>query len=158
MAKTSKASKPPAKAKSATKAAEKVPSPSKALANPVGWFEIYVENMARARKFYESVFQVTLNKLAGPTVKDAPETEMWAFPMAMDRYGAPGALVKMGGFPPGRNSVLVYFTCEDCAVEAKRAKDAGGRIMNEKMSIGEYGHIALAFDSEGNMIGLHSMQ
>jgi uncharacterized protein len=83
---------------------------------------------------------------------------MWAFPMAMDRYGAPGALIKMEGFPSGGNSVLVYFSCEDCAVEAKRALDAGGRIMKEKFSIGEYGFIALVFDSESNMIGLHSMQ
>ena len=35
---------------------------------------------------------------------------------------------------------------------------AGGRLQREKMSIGQYGHIALAFDTEGNMFGLHSMQ
>jgi predicted enzyme related to lactoylglutathione lyase len=121
--------------------------------NPVGWFEIYVQDMARAKRFYEAVFKVTLDKL---NVGD--ELEMWAFPMQMERYGAPGALVKMAGFPSGGNSVLVYFSCEDCAVEAKRAVQAGGRIMKEKFSIGEYGFIALAFDSEGNMIGLHSMQ
>lgn len=121
--------------------------------NPVGWFEIYVQDMARAKRFYEAVFNVKLDRLNAP----GEELEMWAFPMAMDRYGAPGALVKMEGFPPGGNSVLVYFSCEDCAVEAKRAAESDGRIMKEKFSIGEYGFIALAFDSEGNMIGLHSM-
>lgn len=35
---------------------------------------------------------------------------------------------------------------------------AGGRIEREKFSIGEYGFIALAIDTEGNMFGLHSMQ
>lgn len=25
--------------------------------NPVGWFEIYVQDMERAKKFYETVFQ-----------------------------------------------------------------------------------------------------
>lgn len=123
--------------------------------NPVGWFEIYVQDMARAKRFYEAVFQVTLDKLNAPGDEGL---QMWAFPMSMERYGAPGALVKMEGFPSGGNSVLVYFSCEDCAVEAKRAVQAGGRIMKEKFSIGEYGFIALAFDSEGNMIGLHSMQ
>jgi predicted enzyme related to lactoylglutathione lyase len=34
---------------------------------------------------------------------------------------------------------------------------AGGRIMKEKFSIGEYGAIALAYDTEGNLFGLHSM-
>ncbi len=122
--------------------------------NPVGWFEIYVQDMARARRFYEAVFNLKLDKLNAP----GDELDMWSFPMAMDRYGAPGALVKMEGFAPGGNSVLVYFSCEDCAVEAARAVQAGGRIMKEKFSIGEYGFIALAFDSEGNMIGLHSMR
>jgi predicted enzyme related to lactoylglutathione lyase len=41
-------------------------------------------------------------------------------------------------------------------VEAGRVAAAGGRIFKEKFSIGEYGYIALAFDSEGNMFGVHS--
>ncbi len=55
--------------------------------NPVGWFEIYVQDMARAKKFYETVFGVTLTKLENPT--DSP-VELWAFPMENERYGAPG--------------------------------------------------------------------
>ena len=31
-------------------------------------------------------------------------------------------------------------------------------MVKGKMSIGQYGFIALMLDSEGNMIGLHSMQ
>jgi predicted enzyme related to lactoylglutathione lyase len=64
----------------------------------------------------------------------------------------------MAGFSAGRNSVLIYFSCADCAVEASRALASGGRIQKEKMAIGEYGFIALVLDTEGNMIGLHSMQ
>jgi predicted enzyme related to lactoylglutathione lyase len=72
--------------------------------------------------------------------------------------GASGSLVRMPGFEPGRNSVLVYFSCADCGVEAAKAVQAGGRIEKEKMSIGQYGYIALVIDTEGNMIGLHSMK
>jgi len=78
--------------------------------------------------------------------------------MFANRMGASGALVKMEGFSSGGNSTLVYFSCEDCAVEASRVAAGGGRIQREKMSIGEYGFIALAYDTEGNMFGLHSMQ
>lgn len=121
--------------------------------NPVGWFEIYVQDMERAKAFYENVFNVQLAKL------DAPDSEMelWAFPMHPDRYGAPGALVRMPGFSPGANSVLVYFSCEDCAVEAAKAADFGGKVEKKKQSIGQYGYMSLVIDSEGNMIGLHSM-
>ena len=120
--------------------------------NPVGWFEIYVEDMARAKRFYEAVFKVELSKLEGT------DLEMLAFPMQQGGTGSTGALIHMPGFPSGRNSVLIYFICDDCAVEAARAKSAGGKIEKEKFSIGQYGHIALVVDTEGNMIGLHSMK
>lgn len=119
--------------------------------NPVGWFEIYVQDIDRARKFYESVFQLTLQKL------NSPGMEVWGFPMEMDRWGAGGALVKMEGVPSGGNSTLVYFSCEDCAIEESRVVPSGGRIQRSKWSIGEYGFISLVFDTEGNMFGLHSM-
>ena len=122
------------------------------MANSVGWFEIYVDDMSRAKAFYETVFGVRLEKL------DNPKIDMWSFPSQQESYGAPGALVRMPGFDAGANSVLVYFTCADCAVEAAKAVNAGGRIQKQKESIGQYGYIALVFDTEGNMIGLHSMK
>lgn len=121
--------------------------------NPVAWFEIYVQDIERAKRFYESVFEVKLQQLHAPLA----EVELWAFPADRNSYGVGGALVKMPGFPSGGNSTLVYFHCLDCAVEESRVAAAGGRIQRAKTSIGEYGHISLAFDSEGNMIGLHSM-
>ena len=120
--------------------------------NPVVWFEIYVQNMGRAKAFYECVFAIQLEKL------ESPELEMWAFPMQEDGPGAMGALVRMEGCPSGGNSTLIYFTCADCALEAERAKENGGRIFKDKFSIGQYGFISLVYDTEGNMIGLHSMQ
>jgi uncharacterized protein len=119
--------------------------------NRVAWFEIYVQDMARARRFYESVFQLSLQRL------DNPELEMWAFPQDFGQYGCGGALVHMPGFPSGGNSCLVYFSCQDCAVEESRVVAAGGRIQRPKTSIGAYGAISLVIDTEGNMLGLHNM-
>jgi predicted enzyme related to lactoylglutathione lyase len=121
-------------------------------ANAVNWFEIYVQDMKRAKAFYEAVFQKTLTRLASPQI------EMWSFPGGPDNTGAAGSLVHMPGFPSGGNSTLVYFACEDSAVEAGRIPKAGGRIHRDKISIGEYGFIVLAYDTEGNMFGLHSMK
>lgn len=120
--------------------------------NPVVWFEIYVQDMDRAKAFYESVFQLELEKL------NSPDLEMWSFPMNMGGEGASGALIKMPGMASGGNSTLIYFGCNDCAVEEARVKEFGGRIEKAKMTIGEYGFISLVFDTEGNMFGLHSMQ
>lgn len=123
-----------------------------AQTNPVGWFEIYVQDMSRAKGFYESLLATHLQRL------ESPGLEMWAFPMHAEGAGAAGALVKYEGYPSGGNSTLVYFSCADCAVEAKRAAANGGKIFKDKFSIGQYGFIALVTDTEGNMIGLHSMQ
>ncbi|HEV2622675.1 MAG TPA: VOC family protein [Frateuria sp.] len=124
------------------------------MRNPVGWFEIYVQDLRRAKAFYEAVLAVNLEKLDAP---DSSPIEMWAFPMHQDGTGAAGALVKMDGVPSGGNSTLVYFSCQDCAVEAGRVAAQGGKVMKDKFAIGPYGFIALVVDTEGNMIGLHSM-
>jgi predicted enzyme related to lactoylglutathione lyase len=120
--------------------------------NAVGWFEIYVQDMERAKAFYEATLAVTLEELEGPDIA------MWAFPMDPDASGAAGALVKADGMPSGGNSTLVYFSCEDCAVEAGRAAGNGGKVFKDKFSIGQYGFIALVHDTEGNMVGLHSLK
>lgn len=119
--------------------------------NPVNWFEIYVQDMARARKFYETVLGVELQ----PMETDLP---MCGFPGGPDAHGCTGALVHFEGMPSGGNSVMVYFSCEDCDVEGARVADAGGHVVREKMSIGQYGFILLAADTEDNMFGLHSLR
>ena len=121
--------------------------------NIVGWFEVYVNDMARAKSFYESVFSTSLTHMGMP---DGSEMEMFA--SSMTAYGAPGALVKAEGFPAGKNSVIVYFSCQDCSTEESRVEAAGGKVAISKFSIGEHGFISLIHDSEGNMIGLHSMK
>ncbi len=119
--------------------------------NPVGWFEIYVQDMARATAFYETVLDVTLSKLPVDGI------EMMAFPGDMIANGASGALIQVPGVPSAGNSVMIYFNCEDCSLEGSRVTAAGGTVQRDKMSIGEYGFVVLATDTEGNMFGLHSL-
>ena len=120
--------------------------------NPVGWFEIYVQDMARAKTFYEKTLEVTFEKL------ESPDIEMWAFPFNMEAPGAAGALVKMAGKDSGTGGTIIYFSCADCAVEAGRAAQNGGKVVKEKFSIGQYGFIAFVEDTEGNVIGVHSIK
>ncbi len=122
--------------------------------NPVAWFEIYVQDMDRAKRFYQSVFQTTLQPLKAPF----SGIELWMFSAERGGPGAGGALVKMAGFTPGAGGTIVYFHSEDCAIEEARVAGAGGRVERPKFAIGEYGFVSLVVDSEGNMIGLHSMQ
>jgi len=124
-------------------------------ANPVTWFEIYVKDMQRAKAFYEKSLGAKLEKLTttGPDIE-----EMWTFPMGKDSYGTTGALVKMNAGPAGGGGTIVYFECDDCAVESERVRGNGGKVMKDKFGIGPHGFIALATDTEGNAFGLHSMK
>ncbi len=123
--------------------------------NPIGWFDIYVADLARAQAFYEAVLNIQLEDMDDPS---DPSIKMKMFPSNMEKYGATGALMKIEGAPVGQNSTVVYFSCEDCAIEEARIEAAGGKVERSKFGIGEFGFIALAFDTEGNMIGLHSMK
>ncbi len=124
------------------------------MGNPVGWFEIYVDDIDRAKNFYENVLSTTLQPLPSP---EGDVVQMIAFPMDPEASGSSGALVKMGEDRPQGNAVIIYFTCDDCSVEGSRVIANGGSIFKEKFSIGDYGFIVLANDTEGNMFGLHSM-
>jgi uncharacterized protein len=119
--------------------------------NPIVWCEIYVQDMNRAKQFYESVFEVKLEKIEGSDT----DIDMWAFPMSMEAAGASGALVKMDGVKSGGSGTILYLHCDDVAVESERVVKAGGQIHTPKMSIGQYGFMALIVDTEGNTIGLH---
>jgi uncharacterized protein len=110
--------------------------------------------MQRAKHFYESTFEVKLEHLSSP---EGIPIELWAFPMDMNGGGASGAIVKMEGKDSGAGGTIIYFSCADCAVETERALANGGRLQLDKISIGEYGFCSLVYDTEGNMIGLHSM-
>jgi len=120
--------------------------------NAVGWFEIYVDDIERAKQFYETVLGVKLEKLPSPDVV------MWAFPGNPEGSGSSGSLVHMEGYKAGGNSTIVYFICDDCAVQEERVAASGGKVFKSKFSIGPYGFIALVHDTEGNIIGLHSMK
>lgn len=123
--------------------------------NSVVWYEIYVNDMDRATKFYETVFDLKLEAIPSPT--NDPMV-MKTFPGDMNNHGSNGALVKMDGFEAGGSGTIVYFGSKDCVTEEKRIEKAGGKVVNPKMQIGEHGFITMFMDTEGNMVGLHSME
>lgn len=59
-------------------------------------------------------------------------------------------------FVPSSNNTVVYFETEDNIAEEQRIEAAGGKVVQPKMNIGEFGFISIFIDTEGNTIGLHS--
>ncbi|MFA5011762.1 MAG: VOC family protein [Ignavibacteria bacterium] len=123
--------------------------------NPVTWFEIYVNDMDRAKKFYETIFA---NEMTVMVVPEGMNCKMTAFPYVEGSPNTTGALVQSSDIKAGGNSTLVYFETEDCLAEQNRVEQAGGKVVAPKFAIGQYGFCTLCIDTEGNMFGLHSMK
>ncbi|WP_045800608.1 VOC family protein [Flagellimonas lutaonensis] len=123
--------------------------------NMVGWFEIPVVDMDRAKKFYEEVFQIEIQ------VQDFSGTLMGWFPWAEGKPGCSGSLILQPEWyiPNRKEGVLIYFSSEDVENELSRVVAAGGRILKPKTKISdEIGYMGLFHDSEDNRIALHSRE
>lgn len=122
------------------------------MKNALNWFEIPAADINRARKFYESIFDIHLEEMALPN-----GLKMALFPAEEHTIG--GALCQHKDFyTPGHQGPLVYLNGNpDLSVILGRVAPHGGKILLGKTQINpEYGYMALFEDSEGNRMALHS--
>ena len=113
--------------------------------------QIYVEDMARAKAFYEELLNIEIEeaKMDG--------LEMWIFPHDIEKTGETGALVRHEMRPPNLHGTLFYFSVPDCGERQRWAEAKNRSVCVPKIDIGEHGFIAIIGDSEDNSIGLNSM-
>lgn len=118
----------------------------------VGWFEIPVNDMERAKTFYETVFNVEIK------IVDFGGLQMGWFPDRGNVPGAQGTLIKQDSYIPSKEGTLVYFVSENVQNELDKIETAGGEIYQPKTQISpEHGYMAAFIDTEGNRVALHSM-
>ena len=114
------------------------------------WFDIPTTDIARAKQFYSDVFDFSFEDM-----------EMNGMKMAMvkgEETDTCGMLVQGESYEPSTAGSVVYFGAEDLAPVLARAVDKGSEVYAPKTDIGEgNGFFALFSDSEGNRIGLYSM-
>ena len=116
----------------------------------INWFDIPVEDIERAGKFYGTILDVELNHL------ETPDFVMKWFP-APSLAESEGGLIQGGGRKPSRDGTVVYFNGgTDLDTILSRVEAAGGRIEMPKTGDDSSGYVAFFIDTEGNKIGLHS--
>lgn len=118
----------------------------------LNWFEIYVSDFNRAQTFYETILSTKLQP------SEMEGTRMGIFPSDCDE-GVGGAITLMEGYKPGPGGTLVYLNVEgelDAVLE--RIPAAGGKVIQGRVDIAPHGFIGIFEDSEGNVVGLHSMK
>ncbi len=119
--------------------------------NALNWFEIFTADLDRARAFYSAILDQPLQQ---PQDTTAP---MAIFPCDMEN-GIGGSLTQMDDFKSGRGGTLVYLNVDGRLDDViARVAPAGGKIIKPRFAIPPHGFIALFEDTEGNLVGLHSM-
>jgi uncharacterized protein len=117
----------------------------------LNWIEIPVIKMERAKKFYSTIL--------GITIEDMPMDGMeYAIFTTDDPYNS-GALVQGEYYKPSADGVLIYLNGgEDLNGILAQVNDNGGSVMMPKTFLSDMaGHIAIFMDTEGNRIGIQSM-
>jgi predicted enzyme related to lactoylglutathione lyase len=120
--------------------------------NAINWFEIAVTDIARAKKFYETILEIEMTPM-----------EMMGMKMAMFPYDGSkgtvgGALVQSGMHIPSATGAVIYLNANpDLDLVFKRIEKTGGKTSMPKTLIDKNtGYMAFFTDTEGNTVGLHS--
>ncbi|MCA9835428.1 MAG: VOC family protein [Trueperaceae bacterium] len=124
------------------------------MANALNWFEIPVADTDRAKAFYSTVLDAEL------TTQDMMGEGLMTILPYQNGQGVGGALVQSESlqYTPSQTGSVIYLNGgDDLSVPLSKVESAGGKVLAEKMSIGENGFIAFFLDTEGNKVGLHSM-
>lgn len=124
-------------------------SSSKSVTNPVVYFEIPVNDVNRAIRFYQDVFSFEFQR------EKIDGNQMALFPFNDTSRGISGALAKGEIYKPTINGVLIYFNTNSIDQTLKLAVKNGGKILYPKTSNGDLGFVAEFQDCEGNRIALH---
>lgn len=120
--------------------------------NALNWFEIAAADFDRAVAFYGKILGTPLTEVPSGTCR------MAMFPY-QEGVGVGGSVSQMEGMKPGPGGTIVYLNVEgDLEGVLGRVSPAGGQIVRPRFGIGEHGFIGIIQDSEGNVVGLHSLK
>lgn len=111
-------------------------------------FEIPVQDLTRAIRFYEAVFEIALERA------QIDGNEMALFPLFDGMAGCSGALAKGESYVPSQDGTRVYLKVADIERTIARALTAGGESLYPVTRVSEQIRVAELRDPEGNRIAL----
>ncbi len=123
------------------------------MKNVINWFNIPSTDFQRAVNFYNNILQIEMMVMPGP---DGHESAYFSNPQD---GGVSGSIDSNPQKSPSADGTTVFFDVNGQMDEVlDRVNSQGGQVVMPKTSIGEFGNIAMAMDSEGNMIAFHSAE
>jgi predicted enzyme related to lactoylglutathione lyase len=114
-------------------------------------FEIPVDDLERAQKFYKSVFGWKMDRLPGMEYIMIGTTLVDESYMPKEPGAINGAMMKR---QHPINSPVITINVQDIDDAMKNVKKMGGEMVRGKMQVWDVGYAAYFKDTEGNIIGL----
>ena len=123
-----------------------------ATVNALNWFELSVNDIARAKKFYETIFSIKMEE------QEMMGMKMAFFPSEDMNGKVAGGLVQSPNHKPSTDGAVIYLNGNpDLNIALGKIEKAGGKVVMPKTPISpEVGNMAFFIDTEGNKVGLHS--
>ena len=123
------------------------------MVHAISWFEIPVKDFNRAKTFYETILDTTMQPMEAMGMKSA------FFPADLEKGDIGGCIIEGQGYEPANKGSLIYLNGgEDLSVPLSKVKQSGGKVVLPKTAIGPNGFMAHFEDTEGNKVGFHSMK
>lgn len=122
------------------------------LKNAISWFEIPVTDVQRAKKFYETIFDIQMTE-----IKLGKDFIIVLFPVEEGTVG--GALCKNENFyKPSQTGNILYLNANPNLQNVlEKVEQAGGKTIKPKTHISDaFGFMAYIEDTEGTKLALHS--
>lgn len=120
--------------------------------NALNWFEIPAKDITRAKTFYETAFDISME------TSEMMGMKMAFFPSDMGSGKASGGLCESPMHTPSMDGSVIYLNANpDMQAVIDKIEPAGGKVLMPKIHISEdIGYMAFFADSEGNKVALHS--
>jgi len=118
------------------------------------FFEVPADDLARARKFYGTVFDWKMNEIPQMHYTQVGTVEA-------DRLGVRGTPKEPGAINGGMvergdsvKSPVIYINVKNIDEAATTIEKNGGKIIQPRTPVGNFGFAAYFRDTEGNVVGL----
>ena len=123
-----------------------------ATENALNWFEIPATDISRAKKFYETVFNIQMHE------QEMMGMKMAFFPAENMNGKVSGGLVQGPMHIPSAEGIKIYLNGNpDLSLALGKIGAAGGKVTMPKTLIADdIGYMAFFVDTEGNSVALHS--
>jgi hypothetical protein len=118
------------------------------------FFEIPADNLARARAFYSTVFDWKMNEIPQMHYTQVGTVEADSLGVR-GKPKEPGAI--NGGMLQRHDSVkypVIYISVKNIDEAAATIEKNGGKIIQPRTPVGNFGFAAYFKDTEGNVVGL----